>query len=221
MSETYFMNECTNCYMEEYNALCVRVLTEDPIQSRQIYFRMLQVLGNFSGLVLLVVGLYLLSGKKFKLHPYPLMGLACICQGLEMTMFDDVNDMCEFHIPLIFVWTRSIFQWSSVEDFKQWITLNNYIDVTLKWQQAYNLEDVMRLTHSITFTYASTLNNLINSLLFMDLFLTIRNPFYQRSKRIPLYCIFIFIVEAILTGLIIMTINDVDIVYGRIPKQMA
>ena len=78
----------------------------------------------------------------------------------------------------------------------------------------------MRLTHSITFTYASTLNNLINSLLFMDLFLTIRNPFYQRSKRIPLYCIFIFIVEAILTGLIIMTINDVDIVYGRIPEQM-
>lgn len=78
----------------------------------------------------------------------------------------------------------------------------------------------MRLVHTILYTYSSTLNNLLNSLLFIDLYLTIRNPFYQRSKRIPLYCIFILVVETIITVLIIHTLGNVETVYGRIPEQM-
>ena len=51
----------------------------------------------------------------------------------------------------------------------------------------------------------STLNILLNCLLFIDLFLTMRNPFYQRSKRIPKYYALAFLLIAIINCTIYLT----------------
>ena len=56
---------------------------------------------------------------------------------------------------------------------------------------------------------AQFLNMSLNTIVFIDLFLTMRNPFYPRKKRNPLYKIF---------AMFIMVLVATIIVYGRITR---
>ena len=47
----------------------------------------------------------------------------------------------------------------------------------------------------------------LNSIVFIDLYLTIRNPFYRRTKRYPLYLSILFMV---------MSVTTATLVYGTI-----
>ena len=151
-----------------------------------------------SGCFLSVAGFYLLLNKKFKKHPYPMIGMACLFQAAYFFSYFDIFSICEYGLIEGLGYNLGLWKMMSsqgiIEGFSAW---SNYG----KWKEEYfTPEDSYRIfvnyiiswkVKVITLTY---LHLCSNSILFIDLFLTLKNPFYPRQKRVIKYKIFLFIV---------------------------
>ena len=155
------------------------------------------LIGLTSGLFLAFTGFYLILNKNFRHHPYPMIGTACLFQAAYFFSYFDIFVVCksnliEYHAYNIGIWTSikesgpyGVIEWLN---YSSWMAANFTPEIKyLIFKQFIISWKVM----VITFTY---LHLGANSVIFIDLYLTLRNPFYPRKKRVWKYRIFLLMI---------------------------
>lgn len=157
------------CYQCRLDLVTRTVL--NGFYDEQKYISWLQLaLQHLSGLSLMFMGLYLLLGTNFKKHPYPLLAWACI-----------------FESALFFNWSQKL----AVIQFK----LHKILAVSLyggdlsDFRITYECLKKLILCWKVLFATLLQLNIVTNGLIYIDLYLTLKNPFYPRSRRAKKYYI--------------------------------
>ena len=128
-----------------------------------------------SGISLSVIGFYLLLGKSFKKHPYRLLALACIFESALFLNWTKRISIVQFRLHKIFILT---WHGGDLSDYSLiYGTLKKFI---ISWK--------------IIFAVLLQLTIITNGLIYIDLYLTLINPFYPRHKRAPKYYLVLLIV---------------------------
>jgi len=119
-----------------------------------------------SAITLLIAGMFIMFNKKFNKHPYPLIATACLLNSMYFSArFSNVM-MCKY---------QTFNYLKSSMDFLSDITGGLLPKVSL-----IKLYTVMQLTYKVMTLESSYLTITVNSFIFLDLWLTIKNPFQPR-----------------------------------------
>ena len=157
------------------------------------------VLSTISSFSLLLVGMFLLLHPNFKKHPYRLIAYTCLFEASVFCgQFNNVF-IDYFQQYVYFARSSEIFkllvtgQFSKMLHFlslssemkDEWVTYSTIYE----WHQAF-----MVLFKSITY-FSIIVNICLNSFLMLDLYLTLKNPFYPRTRRARKYFAISFVVS--------------------------
>jgi hypothetical protein len=137
-----------------------------------------------SGIGLTFTGFYLMLNKKFNKHPYPMIAFTCIIESLQYTNSMIQPIMC--FLPLPEIWAASI------KPVEMILTYFGYSHGNEPQFMYDTLRAQIVLWKVISFLVQITLV-LVNSLLFLDLYLITQNPFYSVRKREKFYYFTIFV----------------------------
>ena len=113
-----------------------------------------------SGLCLFLVGMYLLFNRNFKKHPYPMLGITCLAESSWIYNFSQFNLIFVAKIYKIFAF--SLF--FRMDDPKE-----------LHFCMSFLIKN-----YKVFFIACFQVTYVINGLIYLDLYLTLRNPFYPR-----------------------------------------
>ena len=88
------------------------------------------LVGGASGLFLTFTGFYLTLNKKFRHHPMPLVGIACLLQALYFFSYFDIFFVCKFNQIEIFAYAFGL--WTSLEEkgingLIEWLTPSKWM----------------------------------------------------------------------------------------------
>ena len=98
-----FCNYCKNygiCWETKY-------LAEHNINN--FWLNLIDLYSILTTIAMVLLGLYLLRNKKFKMHPYPLLGLASIFDGYLVSMYLLRASECSFKQPMGFIMQYAMF----------------------------------------------------------------------------------------------------------------
>ena len=133
----------------------------------------------------MAVGLFILLNKKFKKHPYPLIGLALLFESTYFFARYANLFVCNTGMYLFFAYNY---------DFAQDIlTGSKLFQTSLEFKQE-SLTILLSSWKFITFT-SMYVQITANSIIFYDLYLTLNNPFYPRYKRVKWYFFGFFVLN--------------------------
>ena len=96
LADTFNYDCGTNeqCYECKENAYCNEIMYYKNRHYGQTMFLVLRILAKVSGWSLGLLGLYLWTSKKFKRHPYPIIAMACLFQGIYFTNYYSIVEVC-------------------------------------------------------------------------------------------------------------------------------
>ena len=140
------------------------------------------IINLVSTLSLLTVGLIFIYNRKFKKHPYPLLGYTCLAEAFVYCTMHTKAFSCVIKIWEVFDLTVSNF--------------DPYFEAATKIP-------FFGLNAGITI-FALNLSVTLNALVYLDLYLTLKNPFYERKARIKWYWLTVTIMLMLQAYLIII-----------------
>lgn len=153
------IEDCSSCQMASICAILNNFFASymGPLLSMLIS-------SYLSGLFLMFVGFFILLNKKFQKHPYSLIGWACICNAIGFFLRYSNFLVCFFDLPWLFQ--------LSVDPY--YYLVNGTVHPIMIWNKFQSIYISWKIVSYISIY----LNLAANSLIFIDLYLTIRNPFY-------------------------------------------
>lgn len=125
----------------------------------------------------MAVGFYLMRSKHFRKHPYPLLALACIFESGFTFNWSQKYAIVVFKLHKIFL----LSQWQNAGD------LSNY-------EEIYASLKLLLISWKVCFATLLIMNIVTNGLIYIDLYLTLKNPFYPRARRAKKYFMILFCV---------------------------
>ena len=138
------------------------------------------------------VGFFLLVNKKFKgVHPYGLYAGACLSQALVHFNAYNFKITCDM-MPKMLLWSTGLIptildRIGTSDGFLSWFNFEEWIQVNTSTKMQFRASNVLLYDWSGLKVMFLNINIILNSLVFVDLFLTIRNPFYPRKRRMTTY----------------------------------
>ena len=142
-----------------------------------------------SAIFLMFIGFFLLLNKRFSKHPYPLIAAAMLLNAAYFCALYSNFLICKFHM----------YKYSIQIIPKLWND-RYFVDFDEIFQH-------MVVSWKLITIVTSVLDITINSLIFLDLDLTITNPFYPRSKRVKYYIAIVFFVLLYFTYIFVLSYN--------------
>ena len=139
------------------------------------------------------MGFFFLLNPKFKKHPYPLFAYATLFQSIYFLIYQSVNLICPLDMPWFaskwITLPQDMIKLGPLKGLGLWIDTPE-VDVDQKYRIFILLFAVWRsLIVTSTFLYMTG-----NSIIFIDLYLTLRHPFYPRGKRNKFYILALLLV---------------------------
>ena len=171
---------------------CVNVASCDRFRNDWVWASVF-IMSYFSGVSLLVIGFYLKETSVFSKHPYPLIARSLMVQSMFY--------FCEFESG-----------YACLVDYTQ------LFKSSFGWDEQFVKEYFVRTDQFLTFQ-CMQMSLLLQTLVFVDLYLTLTNPFVPRNFRNKYYvpiCVIFFLIVGFLN---IQTLNFEDAgssVYQRI-----
>ena len=114
--------------------------------------------------------MYIFVNKRFHRHPYPFIALSCLSEGLMYNMMFYPNFTCQFNLPWLLTRTKAVFKLI----YQPW-------DEATSIQQDYKSLLTLQFCQKFMYEISGLLNLFFNSIVFIDLYLTIKHPFYPRE----------------------------------------
>ena len=127
---------------------------------------------GFAAVVLTIAGLIFIYNEKLRVHPYPLIGVACLCEGALLFNQFDIRVVCIGYFPWFNIYKRDI-SW-----FK-YLTISSILDFL---ETEIFLHDFLQ-RHLLFFDVYFVLTLMSNALVFYDLAVTVYNPFQSTEVR--------------------------------------
>ena len=147
-----------------------------------------------SGFILTLVGFFILLHKKFQKHPYQLIGWACVYNAIGFFLRYSNFLVCFLDLPWLFQLSIDPYYYLVNGTSHPIMIWNKFQSIYISWKVV---------------SYISIYLNLAaNSLIFIDLYLTIRNPFYARQRRAKWYTLFFLAILAAITVMTAISINS-------------
>ena len=132
------------------------------------------VVALISSLSLMAVGMFLFTHPKFKgKHPYSLILTATLFEASLYLMTTYKNYTCGLHWP----WFLSVT--SGLPSLATGSTLGDIAS----FERQYSSLKILQSLQKFSYSYSLNMNLLTNSIFFVDLYLTIKNPFVPRQSR--------------------------------------
>ena len=98
---------CKLCKTSAVDNLCTSL--SDQFNTQYAAFMSQVFLESLSGILLSLVGFYMMLGTKFKQHPYPLIGFACLVHGGYYFSQVQFLTVCYFNVFNRVEYRRGIF----------------------------------------------------------------------------------------------------------------
>ena len=146
------------------------------------------IISTLSGLCLAIIGFFFLLNKKFKKHPYSLFAYACLLQSVYFFCHYSNFLICLLNLSLSLEWSKFNFN-------------PDYEDIFFSFKTLL----IMWKTICISMTYMQLT---ANSIIFIDLYLTLKNPFYPRKKRMLAYNLILIVVMIISSSTLLLSIAN-------------
>ena len=148
------------------------------------------LLESLSGILLSLVGFYMMLGTKFQQHPYPLIGFACLVHGGYYFSQVQFLTVCYFNVFNRVEYRRGFFDSMYTSGLLQAVQLMygpNKKKFISNPNSRYRVYIEVLNSWTITKQSLMMLQVFINCLIFVDLYLTLRNPFFPRKRRMFFY----------------------------------
>jgi hypothetical protein len=138
-----------------------------------------------SGVLLVVTGLFIITRKRFRVHPYPFIGIACLTESLFYQMNSYYNTICTLKFPVVFAFTSNL---------PLIITGEMTFEEAISPKELFDSLALLNTMEKYLFTFGIIANLVFNSIILIDLYLTLQRPFKQREDRAKWYYLFAFFI---------------------------
>lgn len=126
---------------------------------------------------LFVLTIYLAASTKFKNHPYPLIAITSAIESFYYFTVFMPNRICQLNMAYLFTWSKAVASW------RPW---SEATSPEQNYKSLLFLQSVQLFINDLSMY----LNLYFNSVIFIDLFMTLRNPFYAATTRIKMFFLF-------------------------------
>ena len=124
--------------------------------------------------------------KKFRnQHPYPFIALACLFESMFYQINSYYDFLCLANFPTLLAITRWI---------PRILSGNISYEDSISPNMVYHSLTIDMIMEKYLYVLAIIMSLVINSILLIDLYLSLTNPFYPTSKRIKWYYTLMLIV---------------------------
>lgn len=149
-----------------------------------------------SSINLLVLSMYLIISNKFKRHPYPLIAITSAVESFYYCTLYLPNRICELNLARLFTYTKAAAKWDV-----EW-------SVSTSAKEEYRSLLFLKGVQLFIDDLSLYLNLFFNTVIFIDLLMTLRNPFYPGTMRILIF--YLFAVLQVIAIAITFRVGDVQ-----------
>lgn len=75
-----------------------------------------------------MIGIYLLTKKKFKVHPYNIVSFGCLAYAFNNFAHIGLKFIYLFNMPVMIMWTLEIFNIRSQSEFVDWLEYSTWAE---------------------------------------------------------------------------------------------
>ena len=160
------MSQCgSSDFSCRYNAVCETY----PLPKWTIFEVFIFGYSTMVSCVITFTGLVLYQHPQLQRHPYKIYALACISEGIYFSNLNVYKFVCSQNYPVIFMQTLNLVTGQTSDEVKYWILYG------------------LILIGNCIFYFGLCQMMVFNFLIYLDLYLTIKNPFHPRELRIKYY----------------------------------
>lgn len=152
-----------NCTPSDFTCKYHEVCITFPVETWTIEYNLIYILRTCVSCVITFTGLILYRHPQLQKHPYKIYALAIICEGIYFENLNSYQFLCRYDRASLLM--RSIPQFTKIQS-PETHYLILYILISV-WLYAFYLFLALMMV--------------FNFIIYLDLYLTIKNPFYPRG----------------------------------------
>ena len=149
----------------------------------------------------MLVGFFLRYDRKFRDHPYPIISSAIFLQAIYYSLhyvnYQLCNSFCVRLLCNTITFSQALFNDGPIGAFRTLSEGGYECSASFEYEVFMGLHYMQNIFEVVS-TYGCIT---LNSVLFIDLYLTLRNPFFPRKNRVIFYYLFTFVMMLITLGI--------------------